>query len=449
MSDTEQANWRAVFERFDTFAENYLLEANLAGMSVAFTTRAGLLRAATYGYTDIAARLPVEPETLFEIGSISKSFTAIALLQEHEAGRLELHAPITDYLPWFTVKSEFEPITVHHLLTHTGGIPTGSDASPASPYLVAILCECYASTAPGTAFNYSNAGYQTLGLILEHITGRRYGDIIRERILAPLGMTESEPVITHVLRPRLAVGYTRLYDDRPEHKSHPLVPATWLEYDKGDGSLACTATDLAIYLRCLLNRGEGLISKASFALLTQRGIEISETTAYGYGIEAGMLDGEPCFGHDGGMVGYVSEMIGDLGSGLGVVVLMNAPGDPKRVGAFGLQLLRAALQGKDLPDTSQRPDPIKAENAADYAGTYESGSNMLSFRADRRYALASAWERRNSPRGVGVGYFLHAARSFFTLPLCVQSGCRRWPCARAESRFGLVHKRSLQRPYDL
>ena len=92
-------------------------------------------------------------------------------------------------------------------------------------------------------------------------------------------MTASEPAITNALRPRLAVGYASLYDDRPAHPSHPLVPATWLETESGDGSLASTPEDMAVYLRMLLNRGRGadrLLSEAGFAAMTQRIIAIGE-----------------------------------------------------------------------------------------------------------------------------------------------------------------------------
>src|SRR5215218_9310636 len=250
-------------------------------------------RVATYGFADLAARTPVTPDTLFEIGSIGKSFTSLALMLEHEAGNLDLQAPVARYLPWFAVRSAFPPITVHHLLSHTAGVIAGTDPTPGVADQVWALRETEAATAPGTGFHYSNVGYKALGLVLERLTGQGYGDAIRSRVLAPLAMTASEPAITNALRPRLAVGYASLYDDRPAHPSHPLVPATWLETESGDGSLASTPEDMAVYLRMLLNRGRGardrLLSEAGFAAMTQRIIAIragAEPTCYGYGLYA-------------------------------------------------------------------------------------------------------------------------------------------------------------------
>ena len=245
---------------------------NTPGLALALTDRERTLRVATYGFADLAARTPVTPDTLFEIGSIGKSFTSLALLREHEARNLDLHAPVACYLAWFEVRSAFPPIIVHHLLSHTAGIIAGTDPTPSVEYQVWALRETEAASAPSTSFHYSNVGYKALGLVLARITGQEYGDAIRSRVLTPLGMKASEPAITNAMRPRLAVGYASLYDDRPAHPSHPLVPATWLETESGDGSLASTPEDMAVYLRMLLNRGQGaqdrLLSEAGFATMT-------------------------------------------------------------------------------------------------------------------------------------------------------------------------------------
>ena len=247
----------AAFAQLDRYIERQMAADNTPGLALALTDRERTLRVATYGFADLAARTPVTPDTLFEIGSIGKSFTSLALLREHEAGNLDLQAPVARYLPWFEVRSAFPPITVHHLLSHTAGIIAGTDPTPGVEYQVWALRETEAATAPGTSFHYSNVGYKALGLVLERLTGQGYGDAIRSRVLTPLGMTASEPAITNALRPRLAVGYVSLYDDRPAHPSHPLVPATWLETESGDGSIASTPEEMAVYLRMLLNRGRG------------------------------------------------------------------------------------------------------------------------------------------------------------------------------------------------
>ncbi len=353
------------------------------GLALAITDRDRLLRVATFGYADLEAKLPVRPEHLFEIGSISKSFTAIALLQEHDAGRFDPHAPITEYLPWFEVRSKFAPITGHDLLTHSAGLPDSQNDIPSSLYTVFDLRHHVTGSPPGAHYSYSNVGWQTLSAALEAIAGRPYADIIRSRIFEPLGMTRTEATITHDLRRRLAVGYEPLYDDRPDDPRRPLARATWLEYALGDGSISSTPGDLAIYVRMLLNRGAGprgrLLSPASFELLTRRAIREEDETFYGYGLRLWDEAGHHLFGHTGGMVGYSSRMIGDFDAGLGVVVFVNGAETPTRIAAYALAVARAARAGTPFPpEPPAREQPVPPPG--DYAGTYTSpDGKMLTF----------------------------------------------------------------------
>ena len=155
---------------------------------MAITDRERTIHTATFGFAELESATPLDPGYLFEIGSIGKSFTAIVLLQLASEGRLDIHAPVARYLPWFEVQSDFEPITLHHLLCHSAGITRGTDF-PADPrYEVWALRYTRAGTPPGERFHYSNAGYKALGLIAEAVTGQTYAELVRERILDPLGM---------------------------------------------------------------------------------------------------------------------------------------------------------------------------------------------------------------------------------------------------------------------
>ena len=371
-------NFEEAFNRLDQFIEQKIKVTNVPGMAVAVTDREKLLRVSTYGFADVAAQAPVTPEMLFEIGSIGKSFTSIALLQLREEGRLNLHEPVTRYLPWFEVQSEYEPITPHHLMSHTAGITMGSEFPGEARYEVWALRETEATAPPGTYYHYPDAGYKALGVVLEELLGQPYGDIIQARILDPLGMIATEPIVTNETRKRLAVGYEAFYDDRPLPRGRPLAPATWLEHAEGAGSIASTPADMATYLRMLMNRGQGprghILSEESFDLMSQRVIEAEEEgegSFYGYGLGIRESDGHTTIGHGGGMVGYYSYMLADMDDGLGVVVLMNGPGgqSDEEIAMFALKLLRAALHDQELPPVPPA-DPTKIENGADYAGTY-------------------------------------------------------------------------------
>ncbi len=378
MTDLEEA-----FRRLDRFIKRRMRQANIPGVAVGVTDRERLLRISTYGFSDLARKIRVTPDTLFEIGSISKSFTSILLLQEREAGRLDLQAPVMRYLPWFSARSKYGPIKVHHLMSHTAGIIMGTDFTTEARYETWALRETETGSPPGEHFHYSNLGYKALGVLLETLTGRSVADLLRSRILGPLGMTSTDPVITSETRKRLAVGYLDWYDDRPSHPSRPLVPATWLEADTADGSIASTPADMAVYLRMLLRRGEGpqgrILSEESFGLLTQHVIEPDDgahSGFYGYGLMMSEDGGHAMIGHSGGMVGYVSSILVDMDAGLGVVVLTNAMREASEMGQIAMRLLRAAQEGKRLP-VPRIPDPTKVKNASDYAGTFRAGEKTL------------------------------------------------------------------------
>lgn len=391
------ADLQPAYEILDRYIADNLALLNVPGLAVGLTDRERLLRVSTYGHSDRAAGTPLQPETLFQIGSISKSFACILILQLQEEGRLDVHAPLREYLPWFEVRSRFEPITLHHIMTHTAGIVGGSDATASTLHEVWAMRDTEATTPPGTFFHYSNAGFKILGLILERLLGQPIGEIMRQRIFEPLGMAASQPAITHDTRRRLAVGYEPFYDDRPLPRGGLLAPATWLEGDSTDGAISSTAADMAAYMRLLLNRGRGprdrLLTEASFDLLTQPAIQPDDGyhgEFYGYGLNVGPVDGVHCLWHGGGMVGYRSTMVVDMDHGLGVILLSNGPSchgeaSVDGLGSFALNLLRAAILGRDLSPLPPAADPFQLSQAPDYAGTYSGDQGRLTFvtRGDR------------------------------------------------------------------
>ena len=143
------------FELLDPYIKGRMEAAGTPGMVLALFDREQCVRVSTHGVSDLATLTPIERHTLFEIGSITKSFTAVAVVLAAEAGLLDFHAPATDYLPWFRVQSRYEPITVHHLLTHSAGIVGVIDRSPGVRGAVWALCETKTAWPPGTHFHYS------------------------------------------------------------------------------------------------------------------------------------------------------------------------------------------------------------------------------------------------------------------------------------------------------
>jgi D-alanyl-D-alanine carboxypeptidase len=384
-----------IVERLNAYVQQRMDEENIPSVVLAITDSEKTLHVGTHGYADVAAQRPATDATLYETGSIGKSFTAAALLQLKDEGKVDLQAPVTNYLPWFAVQTQFEPITLHHLLTHSAGIIRGTDFAADQRYEVWALRDTNTSHPPGEHFRYSNVGYKVLGLILEAVEGMPYADIVQERILDPLEMTNTHPVIINRIRPLMAVGYTRLYDDRPSHRTDPIVPATWFQTNTADGCLASSIIDLATYLRLYLGRGtlndQTIITDENFAAMSAPLIAMDRndlSASYGYGIMTGTLDGRPVLGHSGGMVGYRSDMRGFPDPGVGVVAMVNGIGDPAEFTTFALRLLAAHATGNELPKVPDPRDLYHVANPAEYAGRYESGEHHIDLAAgDERLLL--------------------------------------------------------------
>ncbi len=376
---TPAANrFQPAFQRLDEFIARHMSEIGAPGMTLAIASREGLLRESQYGFADVKAGVKVTPQTLFQIGSISKSFVAFAILQLAEEGKVDLHKPVANYLPWLRVESEFPPFTTHHLLSHTAGLS-------GVPLLIRVAAtKLRTGSAPGTRFVYSNIGYDLLGFIIEAVDKRSFAESLRKRVIEPLGMTASAPIITNDVRSRMAVGYGPLLDDRPFPLKGKLGEAAWIEVPEAAGSVAATAKDMGGYLQMLLNRGVGprgrVLAEKSFELLTQPAIKASfrgEDANYGYGLWNSENNGHTLLRHTGGMVAFSSAMYADLTDGFAAFASVNARLTgyrPVAVVRYALDLLSAESRGLELPDApAPLPAPHLIRNAAEYAGVFTSG----------------------------------------------------------------------------
>ena len=395
-----------VFARLDEYIARHMRETGAPGMTLALANRDGLIRVSTYGYADTKAGLRVVPETMFEIGSISKSFVGLTLLQLRDEGKLDLNKPVVEYLPWLKINSKFDSITTHHILSHTAGLP-------GAPLLLdALLGELWAAYAPGKKFLYSNTGYNILGFLIEAIDKRPFAEAMRERMLSRLGMSASSPIITANLRRQMAVGYEPLTEGKPYPLHGPLGEAQWLEVDIAAGSVASTPSDMAKYMRMWLNRGAlpkgRLVSEESFALFAKPAINSpfrGEPASYGYGVWVSDIEGHTRLRHTGGMVAFSSSIDVDLTGGIGAFASVNANlrgYRPVVVTKYAVELFNASAAGKPLPDPPAPPAaPAEIKNAVDYAGVYESpegkkielvaeGNKLVLLHANRRTVLERA-----------------------------------------------------------
>jgi len=369
------------FRAIDQVVRAAMEEEGTPGLALAITSEDRLLYVGHYGYADLTHRTLVTDQTLFQIGSISKSFTALALMHLWDEGIFDPQKPVREYLPWWGVQTEFEPITGHHLLTHTSGIPANRDDIYGSPYMAWALREQAAAWPPGEKFHYSNVGYQTLHVLLEELSGETYADLIGRLILAPLGMDYTNAAITLETRISQAVGYVAPYDDRPHHPSRRLVEAPFMEYGLGDGCIQSTAADMAAYMRMLMKRGQSpasrIVSEAAFDLFTTPHSGTSDenrSVGYGYGMGMSSDDEHDFLKHSGGMVGLYANMEIDLNDRVGTVVLVNGPVRWRNIFDYARDALRAAARGESPPPLPEKKDPTLIENATDYAGEFTTAS---------------------------------------------------------------------------
>lgn len=405
-------------EKLDSYIAAYMPAMNAPGLTLGLTDAHETRRAASYGYANLDRRVPVTPDHLFEIGSITKSFVALVILQLHEEGKLDLHAPVLDYLPDLPIVTEYGTVTIHHLLTHTSGLPDNIGIFTGDP--AGRLVQGF---TPGQHFHYCNPAFAILGLLAAKLDGRPWRILAQERILTPLGMLETRPVITTADRDHYAIGYQPFWDDQVYPRQGRLAPSANLIMDDTAGCIASTPENMARYARMLLNRGHGenrrIVSEASFALMSTPYIkaeEFSPTASYGYGIAVDTLDGHKILRHTGGMIAFASSIHVDLDGGVAAFASINAMQGyrPTAVTEYAVRLLRAQKENKALPAAPALADPNEVSNAGDYAGTFTAsdGRTLVFAASDKQLTLVDG-SRTVVLQHAGGDSFLSTATSQF------------------------------------
>ncbi|MDX1875907.1 serine hydrolase domain-containing protein [Mycolicibacterium sp. 120266] len=313
------------------------------GCAVVAVDRHGVVFSHRFGFADLVAGTPVEPQHRFEIGSISKVFTSMVMLRLARRELIRLADPVGAVLDWLPEPLRGADITIERLLNHTAGLVAGVDALPDELGQAAAFGGEVSPAEPGTFFHYSNLGFILAGLVARQVSGRPLPDLVRDEILRPLGMTSTIARVTHDDYPSLARGYQPLRDDRPWIPGDPLVQAPWLEVAGADGNIAATASDMARFARMLLGRGTvddtTVLDAHDFDIMVSStapdgedipvlpGVPASDASRYGLGINTERNGGRMVLSHGGGMVGYASFLLADLDDGMAVCVLTNANGD--------------------------------------------------------------------------------------------------------------------------
>jgi CubicO group peptidase (beta-lactamase class C family) len=321
------------FAVIDHFIETEMHAQRIPGLALGIVQGDQIVHLRGFGRADASGRA-VAPDTPFIIGSVSKSFTALAIMQLVEVGKVDLDAPVQRYLPWFRVADEAASaqITVRHLLNQTSGISSktgrsyqgsGDTSDRALERAVHKLRSADLTTPVGATHQYSTINYSVLGLIVQSVTGQSYETYIQEHVFAPLEMRQSFTSEAQAQPQGLATGH-HYWFGRPRGVDLPynrgLLPA---------GYLIASGEDMAHYLIANLNEGRygsaAVLSPAGMAELHRAAVPAAESaTSYGMGWFVGPVNGIPAVHHQGETFNFHANVVLVPEGQWGVVVLINA-----------------------------------------------------------------------------------------------------------------------------
>ena len=377
-----------VVAKIDDQIEKSRLKQKIVGMSVVIVHDQDMLLAKGYGYADLASNTPANSQTVYRVGSITKVFTAVAVMQLRDAGKLNLDDPIEKHLPEFKIKSRFpdaRPLTFRQVASHYSGLPmeaplpyTFQDVTvfPRTEELIASLANTELVCPVDTRFLYSNLGFNILGLAVERIAHEPYADYVTKHILQPLGMKHSGFAVTEELRKSLATGY-KAADANDQHAIAPYGA-----YGQASGMLYSSVEDMAEFLKLQFREGpaggkqilgSSALREMTAPLFILNNDEVAPDLFWkrGSGIGWQTLTVKALqFNHKrGGLNGFSTDIIFNPRYKLGVAIFTNTECDPFDIGFA--PLLRLEPVFKRLEDEA-RAETAKASVATlrRYEGTY-------------------------------------------------------------------------------
>lgn len=368
----------------EAWCRGQMEEHRWPGMTVAVVQGEDVVWKQAFGYADVASKKPMTTDTLFRMASNTKMFTALAILQLRDAGKLSLDDPVKKHLPWFDLKTAAEgvPITIRHLITHTSGLPRETASFvwntyefPTRERVRELLKTQEAAFPPETRYKYSNLALSLAGEIVEAVSGEPYAAYIDKHLLKPLGMTSSTITPGEAERARMATGYGRLL---PGDK-RDTMPFVDLKGINAAGSLTSNADDMARFMIAMMRRGkaaEGGVLKGTTLAEMQRvhWLEPDWTTAWGLGFSIMKIGDRTAAGHGGSLPGYRTQTAFVPADKVGVAVLISAgDANPMTVVRRIYADLIPAIVKAAAPE-EKKPDPRPEWN--DYTGRYVSRSGV-------------------------------------------------------------------------
>lgn len=370
----------------DSVAAAALAQGKSAGVSIAVARGSTVLLAKGYGLADLENAVPVTDASVFRIASLTKQFTAAAVLELAERGRLSLDDDLARWIPAWPRYDQ--PVTIRQLLSHTSGIHDWNPAVPtARPIRLdlardvhdSVLAPMRADTlhfVPGTTYEYSNAGYHLLGLIVEKASGQSYAAYLAEHVFRPLGLRSTTYCETAPLVMHRAHGYrSQATGSATSRAPSGFVNAADLDMNGvfSAGALCSTGRDLVVWARALAS-GQ-VVSRECYRRMTTPRTVAPDKPQYGFGLALGTLAGHAVVSHGGGINGFSARLASYPADSLVVAVLTNtetfAP-DPLEHGI--------AARALGLPDPAPKDLPITAAEATRLTGVYRAAAYGFTMR---------------------------------------------------------------------
>jgi CubicO group peptidase (beta-lactamase class C family) len=309
----------------DQYIQTEMSKRQIPGLAMLVVHDRKILKQQGYGFANIELRVPVEPETLFQSGSMGKQFTATAVMMLVQEGKVNLDDPLTKYFP--DAPATWNHVKVRHLLSHTGGFgdyPKKFDFRKdyTEDELLKIVEGIPLAFEPGSKWSYSNLGYLTLGVLIHRVTGQFYGDFLQERIFKPLGMRTTRIINEADIIPNRSSGYELV---KQQLKNQDWVSPTL--NTTADGSLYFSIVDLAKWDAALTERK--LLKPSSYELMwTPVLLSNGEPNkdGYGFGWFIHEVRGHRVIEHAGAWQGFTTNISRYVDDNLTVVVLTNLAG---------------------------------------------------------------------------------------------------------------------------
>lgn len=374
----------------DDYIRAQLSPRHLPAVSLAIVRHGQIVKSAGYGIANLELSVPATDRTVYEIGSISKHFTALAILLLKEDGKLSLDDPISKYIP--QPPAAWAPITLRHILNHTAGLPdfdTGNigfsyrrDYTPAE--FIALLAAKPLAFPPGDRWNYANS-FPLLGPVIERAAQMPYPEFLHKRIFTPLGLTSARIKSPTEIVPHRAAGY--IYKDGVHRHGEPLRPAIIAP----NGGLLMNAIDFAKW-DIALTQGKLLKPESIREMKALTRLNNGQTVSHGLAWFTDTFNGHRFGAHWGSTVAGYSAVIRRYDEGLTVIVLANLEDGAKAVDELSKWIAGHYLPGASIETIQSQSDYLGEEKLTPYhfnlnpavktIRRYRKGKTYLTLRLD-------------------------------------------------------------------